>query len=82
MGQDGKLLASVRVHYCGPECDEDLADAATIEEFICVGSWVRRCVPFHDQCSISTAGRQDSRTTRESVNSGPTVLATKYYSSD
>ena len=26
------------VHHCGPECDEDaLADAATIEEFTCVG---------------------------------------------
>jgi hypothetical protein len=36
---DGKMIASVRIHHCGPECDEDaLADAVTIEEFTCVGS--------------------------------------------
>ena len=39
LGKDGKVLASVMIHHCGPECDEDaLADAATIEEFTCVGS--------------------------------------------
>ena len=38
LGKDGKVLASVLIHHCGPECDEDaLADAATIEEFTCVG---------------------------------------------
>jgi len=44
LGQDGKVLASVLIHHCGPACDEDaLADAATI------AVPVRRCVPFHDQ---------------------------------
>ncbi|MGD1079671.1 MAG: hypothetical protein ABR881_15215 [Candidatus Sulfotelmatobacter sp.] len=39
LGKDGKVLASVLIHHCGPECDEDvLADAATIEEFTSVGS--------------------------------------------
>ena len=39
LGGAGKVLASVLIHHCGPECDEDaLADAATIEEFICIGS--------------------------------------------
>ena len=39
LGKDGKVLASVLIHHCGPECDEDaLADAVTIEEFIWVGS--------------------------------------------
>ena len=39
LGQDGKLLASVLIHHCGPECDEDaLAIAATIEEVTCVRS--------------------------------------------
>jgi len=38
LGQDGKVLASVLIHHCGPACDEDaLADAATIEEVTCVG---------------------------------------------
>ncbi len=37
LGQDGKVLASVLIHHCGPACDEDaLADAATIEEVSCV----------------------------------------------
>jgi hypothetical protein len=37
LGQDGKVLASVLIHHCGPACDEDaLADAATIEEVTCV----------------------------------------------
>src|SRR5258708_25446397 len=36
LGQDGKVLASVLIHHCGPACDEDaLADAATIEEVTC-----------------------------------------------
>jgi hypothetical protein len=36
--KDGKVLASVLIHHCGPECDERvLADAARIEEFTCVG---------------------------------------------
>ena len=39
LGQDGKVLASVLIHHCGPACDEDaLADAVTIEEFTWVGS--------------------------------------------
>ena len=38
-GHDGKMLASVLIHHCGPECDEDaLADAVTIEEFTGVGN--------------------------------------------
>jgi hypothetical protein len=38
-GHDGKMLASVRIHHCGPQCDEDaLANAATIEEVTCVRS--------------------------------------------
>jgi hypothetical protein len=36
--KDGKVLASVLIHHCGPQCDEKaLADASTIEEFTCVG---------------------------------------------
>ena len=39
LGKDGKVLDSVLIHHCGPECDEDaLADAVTIEEFTCVGN--------------------------------------------
>jgi hypothetical protein len=38
-GHDGKMLASVLIHHCGPHCDEDtLANAATIEEVTCVRS--------------------------------------------
>jgi hypothetical protein len=48
--------------------DEDLADAATIEEFTCVGGSGSSPRVTSDQCSTSTAGRQDSRTTRGSVN--------------
>jgi hypothetical protein len=39
LGKDGKVLASVLIHHCGPECDEDaLADAVAIEEFTWVGN--------------------------------------------
>ncbi len=37
LARDGKVLASVLIHHCGPECDEDALDnAATIEEVTCV----------------------------------------------
>jgi len=37
LGRDGKVLASVLIHHCGPECDEDaLANPAPIEEVTCV----------------------------------------------
>lgn len=39
LGKDGKVLASVLIHHCGAECDEDaLADPVTIEEVTCVRS--------------------------------------------
>ena|SRR6266446_6541422 len=38
LGKDGKVLASVLVHNCGPACDDDaLAAVATIEQVTCVG---------------------------------------------
>jgi len=37
LGRDGKVLASMLIHHCGPECDEEaLADPVTIEEVTCV----------------------------------------------
>ena len=39
LGRDGRVLASVMIHHCGPECDEEaLADPLTIEEVTCVRS--------------------------------------------
>src|SRR5258708_11143156 len=50
LGQDGKVLASVLIHHCGPACDEDaLADAASIEEVTCVRSSGSSLRAFPDQ---------------------------------
>jgi hypothetical protein len=39
LAHDGKILASVLIHHCGPECDEEaLADPVMIEEVTCVRS--------------------------------------------
>jgi hypothetical protein len=63
--QDGKVLASVLIHHCGPECDEDgLADAPRLRKLPVFAARVRRCATFRDQWSTSIAVPQDSRTTR------------------
>ena len=35
-GEGAKLLASVLVHECGPDCDGDITDVPTIERLACV----------------------------------------------
>jgi hypothetical protein len=35
-GEGAKLLASVLVHECGPDCDGDITDVSTIERLACV----------------------------------------------
>jgi hypothetical protein len=72
LGKNGKVLAPVLIHHCGPECDEDaLADAVTLEEFTCVGSSgsSRRAVSRSMIEQYRCASRQENDT-GGSVNSG------------
>jgi hypothetical protein len=48
LAKNGKVLASVLVHDCGPACDGDtLADVVTIEQVACVDGHGPSLVPCH-----------------------------------